>query len=630
MSFKERLKSILQSEWTIALIFLFLFLGTHGYRFGWDDHCGEIPHLKSLIDPALYTHDPFVISLKQSFPTFFYRILARLISIDQIQTTYFILFLCCRYFLFFWIYKFWLLISRSKLEAFFCTLTAMVLVREQHFLYLTFSHAEFTFPFVFAGIYFFHKERFFLAATLLGIAVNFHAIYGLLPMVYMCAYLLVTCRKHGFMALIKSGLIFVACASPFLIFLFMSKTALWSQSLAQASTAQDWIELCRKYMPEHFFFPATFRDFSLKEIFSNAFLFLGAMEVFFFLGFLYLLNAILNPVFRQNLKSHIFALTALLLLGLCFVISYIIPNKFLIGMQLLRNAHFLLFILPGYVTLLLLRSVREQPLWACFIIGLSYPGLIPRDLLAALYALNILMLLLLTAALKKNTSRSKVFLVAGALAGSLLAIGLYIGFLWMSKNNPLRGTIFRSSLAVFLCLGAGFGLERVLKKQFHISKRLFIIVPLIVVTLGYVHARYSYSFRDKNTFDRFQDAWVDIQRQTKARTDKDAIILAPHDTIMGGFRIFSERNLICDDRDIGAFLAFDIQQVYQWEQRMKDIEAFKVMPTEDVRPALFMAIAKYNASHVVFPASISPEPSKTLELLYENPLFSLYKINRFR
>ncbi len=483
---------------------------------------------------------------------------------------------------------------------------------------------------MFAGIYYFHKERFFLAAAILGIAVNLHALYGLLPMIYMCGYLLFMCRKHGFMTLLKSGLLFVVCMSPFLIFMMMTKAALWTQPLAQASTGQDWIALCHRYMPEHFFFPGTFAQFGLKKIFSNFYLFLGATEVFLFLGILYVLNVSFNRTFRQNLKSHVFVLMAFLLLGVCFVASHIIPNEFLIGLQLIRNAHFILFMLPGYTTLLLLRVIGKQRLWACLAIGLLYTGLIPRDLISALCTLNIFMLLLLNAAWDRPKNLSRTILVLNALLGVAISFGLYIGFLRLSQNNPLNGDVFRANAVTLLLLSAAFGLQWLLKNRFRISKRLFIMLPLAMLALAYTHAHYKDLVREKSTFDEFQEAWVDIQLQTKERTPKDAVVLAPYDTIMGGFRIFSERSMICEERDIGAFLAFDVEQVYQWEKRMSDIRSFKTSPDRTILPAVFLAIEKYNTEYIVFPPKYYPESSRTLELLYKNHLFSLYRVNKFK
>ncbi len=625
MNFRDRFKSVIQNDWAIAFVLLGLFLLTHGYRFGWDDQFAEIPHLKSLIDPTLYLQDPFVLSLKHYFPTHFYRVLSRLITIEQIPAAYFVLFLVSRYFLFFWIYKFWHLIAGKKTEAFFCALTAMVLVREQHFLYLTFSHAEFAYPFVFAGIYFFHKERFVLAAAILGIAVNFHALYGLYPMIYMCSYLTLTCRKHGWKTLLTSIVTFVTCMSPFLIFMLKTKAALWTQPLTHVAARQDWIALCHIYMPEHFFFPSVFDQFTLRQIFSNFYLSLGATEIYSFLLILYLINITFNAAFQKQLKSHIFVLTAFLLLGVCFVASYIIPNKFIIGLQLLRNGHFLLFVLPGYLTLLLLRIIEKQRLWACFLIGVLYIGLIPRDLVSAICTLLIFLLLLLNAAWNQNKSRLRIVLIVGILLGILLTVGIYIGFLRLSHSNPLHGNVFRATALTLFCLSVAMKFPWFKKFSF-ISKRLFIILPLVILAGAYTHAHYESFIQGKNQ-GAFQTAWEDIQQQTRQRAPKDALILAPYDTVMGGFRIHSERSIICEERDIGAFLAFDVEQVYQWEERMKDIRSFKIMANEDLRPALFSALKKYHANYIVFPPGWRPPSSQSLEHLYQNQFFALYKIN---
>lgn len=628
MSLKKRFKLILQNDWAISLLLLLLFFCTHGYRFGWDDQIAEIPHLKSLIDSSLYTQDLFVISLKNYLPTHFYRVLSHFITIDQIPSVYFGLFIISRYFLFFWIYKFWRLIAQHKIYAFFCTLTAMTLVREQHFLYWTFSHAEFTYPFIFAGIYFFHKERFLLAAAILGTAVNFHALYGLYPMVYMCIYLLITCKKHGLKPLLKSILIFILCMSPFLIFIIKTKASLWVQPLSQTASEWDWISICRAYMPEHFFFQDSFSQYTLKEILSNLFLFIGATETTLFLIMLYILNITLNPDFQRQLKSHVMVLSAFALLGVCFIASYIIPNKFILGLQLLRNAHFILFLLPGYTMLFLLKTITKQRLWICSIIGFFFVAFVQRNLTSALCALMIVFLVLLNTALDKDKNKRKILSILLFGAGFILTTGIYITFLHIANIHLFRNNVFRIHIISLLCLNAIIGFQR-LKKIPPLSKQFFIIVPLLFMTSTYVFSNYQRLTRDKNPFDVLIESWEDIQRQTKKLTPKDAVILIPYDMLISGFRMHSERAIICADTDIGVFLAFDTARMPEWQQRMHDIASFKTSADSDLKPAIFNAVIKYNASYIVFPPKIAPPSSKTLQLLYQNQLFSLYKINIF-
>ena len=195
MSFKVNIRSLLQNEWFIAGCLLIIFLAANGYRYGWDDQHHEIPLLKSLIDNTLYQGDYYVESRKKNFTSFFYPLLARLITVEQIPSVYFILYLISRYFLFFWIYKIWQLITKEKVTAFLCAFMFIVMGRVEDFLYRTFSHQEFTLAIIFAGLYFFYKERFILASAILGITLNLHALYGIMAMMYVGFYLLVFLKK---------------------------------------------------------------------------------------------------------------------------------------------------------------------------------------------------------------------------------------------------------------------------------------------------------------------------------------------------------------------------------------------------------------------------------------------------
>ena len=195
---KKRLQSIFSSPWIIGLIGLMIFLLTHGYRFAWDDHSHEIPLLKSFIDSALYPNDFFIQALKAHQTTYFFKGLGLFISTEMVEPTYLVLFCISRYLLFFWLYKFWRFITKSRTMGMLGVLGGIVFVREPQFLNLTFSHMEFTLPLVIAGFYYLYRNKFLLSAFLLGIATNLHAIYGVFVAMYLFGYLLISIKEHGF------------------------------------------------------------------------------------------------------------------------------------------------------------------------------------------------------------------------------------------------------------------------------------------------------------------------------------------------------------------------------------------------------------------------------------------------
>ena len=160
MKLNISIKTHLQKPWFIALVLLGVFFCTVGYKYGWDDQHVEIPLLKSLIDSHLYVGDYYVESLKQNFTSFFYILLSKVITVDQVPVAYFILFCISRYFLINFIYKIWLHIAQNKFKAVACVLVLMYVVRVEEFLYRTFSHQEFALALIFAGIYFFFTVKF--------------------------------------------------------------------------------------------------------------------------------------------------------------------------------------------------------------------------------------------------------------------------------------------------------------------------------------------------------------------------------------------------------------------------------------------------------------------------------------
>src|SRR5262245_31709889 len=128
-------QSLFEKPWFVALILLGIFFTITSYKYGWDDQQLEIPLLKSLIDPSLYQGDYYVESLKKNFASYFYPILSKVITVEQVPAAYLILYILARYFLFFYAYKLWLRISNSRFQAFICVVVFIYVVRIEEFLY---------------------------------------------------------------------------------------------------------------------------------------------------------------------------------------------------------------------------------------------------------------------------------------------------------------------------------------------------------------------------------------------------------------------------------------------------------------------------------------------------------------
>jgi len=296
---------IFKNQWIIALLLLSIFLATNGYIYGWDDQHLEIPLLKKLIDPGLYPGDYYIEGLKGNFMSYLYPVLARCISVEQIPAAFFILYLLSRYVLFFFMFKLWQAITRNRGLAILCVLMTLLLGRVEEFLYRTFSHQEFALCFIFAGLYVFYKERYLLAAALLGFAANIHALYSLFPMCYIGVYLL---WRKDWRNLLKAGTAFLLLALPFLIW---AARRYLTAGHEPAPPREEWLALYQLACPQNF----TFYHSSLKYVLTGFQNFINGTGSYWALAALTLLHAKFNTTYQNDKKTQSVILTGWILLA---------------------------------------------------------------------------------------------------------------------------------------------------------------------------------------------------------------------------------------------------------------------------------------------------------------------------
>src|SRR3989338_7126824 len=534
---KLRISKFLQSDWILASLLFAIFFITNGYIYAWDDQHLEIPLLKSLIDPSLYPGDYYVQSLKNNFPSLFYAILARFITTDQVPGAYFILYVVSRFFLFFWMYKLWHFISQKRSAAFLCVAVIILLGRVEEFLYLTFSHQEFALAIIMAGIYFFYRERLVLAALILGGAANFHAHYSLFPMIYLNVFVLIFLKESKWKIFLKSNLAFLLAASP-AMFLIIKKYEAGSVSVP--TPLAEWLDLYLLTCSQNFIF----QDISLEQVVSNLKTFFIAARKYLFLILLYTVNLIYYRPFEKDHKIYAISVSAVTMLAISFVFTYIFPNRFVIDLNLIRNIQYLLFFYTGYVTLLFLEKTLNGKMLFGFLLG-------------------FLFMLLRIPSLDHYTPT--YFTLAVIITAFLFLHGLWT---WLDKRPRVALT----------------------------QRYLFLIIPLLVLFCAYsfFHYRYLKIVQYGPGFWQIQRNWIDMQKYVKQHTPQNALLLAPNDTEMGGFRIFSERSIVVCYRDCGI-IGFDYPAAVEWKKRLKDVEGFCVL-TKDQRAlqqALIKAILPY-------------------------------------
>jgi hypothetical protein len=618
-------KKIFQSTWFIALFLFGIYLLISGYTYGWDDQHLEITMLKSLIDPTFYQGDYYVETLKQNFPSYFYRILSKLISVEQIPAAYFILYLISRYFLFLFTYKLWLHISKSSFKAVCAVLTFILMVRVDEFLYRTFSHQEFALAFIMAGIYYFFKERFILASLILGFAANIHGIYALFPMMFLMVYLLWDVRKHGWMTLIKSGLVFLLTALPFIILVLHNRL---SASQAVQEGEGNWLSLYILACPQNFLFPAAplIPFEKLTESFKNFYYF---TQDYLFIAALFLLNCFGNKNFRRNKKALAYCGTAFFILIVWSYFAYIHPNRLVLDLNLGRNTQFLLFLLVGYTVIFIVDMIEEGSLTTALLFGVLFSFLKFTPLISTLALCMIFLAVFIIRMIKqeKNLVRSLLLTVDVSLIGLL---GLKIALLLQKAD--IRSTMLINLSGMYVLFIGCYVIFRMWKtdKYVLLKKYAFIIIPLFIYTVQYTCFHYVkiQTERHGDGFWKLQRNWEDMQHYVHDHTEKEAIILTPYNMEMGGFRIFSERKVVVCYRDIGV-IGFDYSAAVEWMKRIKDVEPFKVMVTEPIIKAIQNGITKYNANYIVFMRYARPtHDTSLLKHIYTNEEFCLYKVNR--
>ncbi len=610
----------LYSPWFIALLLLGVFLSTTSYKYGWDDQHVEIPLLKSLIDSSLYVGDYYVESLKKNFPSYLYPILAHFININQIPGIYFILYLVSRYFLFFWMYKLWLSITKDKLHAFSCMIVFIAFSRVYEFLYRTFSHQEFALAIIFAGIYFFFIDRFFIAAILLGIATDFHALYSLFPFIYMEIYLLWQIKRYGIISVVKVLFLYLFFASPFIFWIVGNHMA--AKNISAGISHTDWKSLYLLACPQNFMLPPV----SLKIIVSSFKLFFAATKNYLVLLFLFIINVIFNNAFKHNRKALAVCIGAFFLLIVCFVFTYIYPIKFVVDLNLIRNTQYLHFFLMGFTTILFIKIIEKEPIVIGFAMSAIFSMLKYSEYIK-LISLSLLFFTLIALNVKKIKIKWLTVLMIIVLSFFVLCsvCGLYLLFkqqLYQPSTYVCLIILTVGIIVVYIVANC------VDTKKREIIKKMFYIVPLTISLLQFIHYNIERQHKEKygDGFWRVRRSWVDMQRFVKENTPKDAIILVPYDLPMGGFRIFSERKIVASERDCGI-VGFDYNAALEWKKRIDDISAYTIRPKRPIIGAIKNAILKYHANYVVFLRYIVPSGNNHLfKRIYTNSDFALFKV----
>ncbi len=565
-----RVTQALRLDWVLALILLGIYLASNNYILGWDDQHLELTLLKHLIDPAYYKGDYYVESLAKHFSSFLFPILAKLITVAQIPTVYAVLFAVSRFALFYWLIKLWSLISRDRLAGFAAVFMFIVLGRTEEFLYRTFSHQEFSYIFIFAGFYYFYKERYILASLILGLGANIHAIYCLFPMIFLLVYV-VLFHPYRFSKALKCGLSFCLMAMPFMLWQIPKSVA--DKLTGVPVPLNEWLPLYWVSNPQNFLF----LDKSWAEAMANPTLVFKQLEPFVYLIVLYIFLLCVSKDVRGDNRLKVIVAVALTMIGVSVYFSYAHPSRFVIDLNLLREEQFMRLFLMANLTLWAVKTAREAKPW-----------------------------------------------MAG---GAALAVGVLglggVTFILYKASHYL--------LAYVLIIATAIGIGLSAKRLPVLSHRLRQIIVFIPILFGFVffcqyHIQYLKIKNQGPGFWQLIRNWEDMQRYVQKNTPINAYILAPIDLEMGGFRIFSERKIVVCQRDCGI-VGFDWAALKEWQQRMQDMDGFTSMPPKKpIDEALRNAILKYKVNYIVFMNYYAPPDNPIVHKIYKNDVLSLYEV----
>lgn len=320
-------------------------------------------------------------------------------------------------------------------------------------------------------------------------------------------------------------------------------------------------------------------------------------------------------------------MAAFALLTLTYVFTYIKPVRFVLDLNLVRNTQFLFLILMGYTAVFTFQTIKDKKLSIAYYAALMFGFTVLSDTLAMLAIISLSAFLSLESARELKTVRIRKLAVTLAVA---VIIMTFSGMAWlMSHQEWPAQKIFLSIIAVisaaFILNSAKLNIPR------DFARPLFVILPLIALCSYNFYYHYTRINLETKAggFWKLQRDWEDMQKFTRNNTPKTATLLVPNDMEMGGFRILSERTIICCYRDCGV-AGFDYPAVIEWLKRLHDIEPFKVVleRKSDLTIAVAKAIFKYKADYIVFMRYYEPpeNPSNPYEKIYQNDSFSLFKV----
>ncbi len=542
-----------------------------GYRMGVGNQTIQIAFLKQWANPQLYANDPMVAGTLKDYPSFFFRGLALLTRVADVPLLYFVLHLITSFAVLLATYWLGRTIFRDRLAGMIAALLLFAghqrALAGDEMYSMGFTHTWAVFPLAIIAMVFLYREWYIAGFALAGVIFNLHALTG--------AYLAV---MFGFWAILESRTLGWKKVGMLLgVFVFLSLPTIVLMARHRQIFDTDWLNVTKIRSADHSFAKSWWQP--------------GTPDIPRFA--LLIAFAALSVSFRPRGRQLRKTLLMVAAVGILFVFGYVFsdlrPVPVIVRAQLFRSSRLLLVLVFVHVAFSIASSLRmgwmsfsrsEEPgepqtkiakpsavlemIAAAFtLVCLAVPGLLPLWPIALVVAATL-------ALINGRLSWIQASVVGGALLVTLAA--------WRNIEFPIAGFGAGLSARSFLAslpgtgglfwigLAAGLGIWVVAKLDLDYWLRGAIVVLGLLVTGLLATASYSTLVRDNLR----ADPWVAAQDWARQNTPSGSVFLTPDR--VGGFRIHSERPVICEWRD-GTQAYFSADFGKKWWDTLKKIRA---------------------------------------------------------
>lgn len=638
-------------RWVLGLELIFVLALAQvmfaGYRLGVGNQSIQIPFLKHWMDPKLYANDPMVKQTLADYPSFFFRLLATVVTEQNLYSAYFWLHVATAAAVLAAAYFLGRAIFKDRVSG---VVLALLMLAGHHKalagddLYsVGFTHTWAVFPLALWAITLLYKEWYWAAFALVGIIFNLHALTAGYLLAMFLTWAIFDYRQVGWRWRLGGMLIlFALLASPTMLDMLQHRQHFGA----------EWLERTRVRSADHSF--------------ASSWWTTGARDIprFALLAALAGVSLAFSAPWRNQRKSLLMAagVGGLFLIG--FVFSDIWPVATVVRAQLFRSSRLLVVLMLAHIAHSIVSAWRLALAWpaerrgreawrgssdepvVADIENTAPVGMIGRLLevllatamfvILALPGLTALAPWLLLAAVGVAVLNGRLGLSQAIVAGLAL---LVVAAAWRTIDYDIPGIDGALSLEVtrqglreagrwlWIALGAGALVWVMLRLPVGPRTRLCVSVAVFYAcVLISLHGQRWLA----DVATPAQDPWVQVQLWAERSTPKDALFMTPPE--QGGFRIYSDRSVVCEWRD-GTQLYFSADFAKDWWDKLttlrpvsydaqgtKELMQGKTLQRMDDREIIKLA-KSYGATHVVLPAGQNRE----LNRKFSNGAWAVYE-----